>query len=87
VGTSGYDAQMSGIKISQNFFSLIRSNGVSKNPTFHTDFKNVHMTLVKSAPKKGYVKKKKFFFNWLNKFLAKTFFWGGALLLSLYVHF
>ncbi len=35
-----------------NLFSLIRSNGVSKNPSFLTDFKNVHMTLVKSAPKK-----------------------------------
>ncbi len=34
------------------FFSLIRWNGVSKNPFFHTDFKNVHKTLVKSAPKK-----------------------------------
>ncbi len=35
----------------ENFFSLIRSNGVSKNPSFHTDFKNLRMTLVKSAPK------------------------------------
>ena len=41
----------------ENFFSLIRSNGVSKNPSFHTDFKNVHMTLVKSAPKKSFSQK------------------------------
>jgi hypothetical protein len=40
---------------------LIRSNGVSKNPPFHTDFKNVHMTLVKSAPKKSLAKKTIFF--------------------------
>jgi hypothetical protein len=37
----------------ENFFSSIRSNGVSKNPSFHTHFKNVYMTKVKSAPKKG----------------------------------
>jgi hypothetical protein len=36
----------------ENFFSLNRSNGASKNPSFRTDFKNVHMTLVKSAAKK-----------------------------------
>jgi len=35
------------------FFSLNRSNGASKNPSFRTDFKNVHMTFVKSAPKKS----------------------------------
>ncbi len=45
----------------ENFFSLIRSNGVSKNPSFHTDFKNVHMTLVKSAPKKSFAQKTDFF--------------------------
>jgi hypothetical protein len=38
----------------ENFFSLNRSNGASKNPSFCTDFKNVHMTLVKSAPKKKF---------------------------------
>jgi hypothetical protein len=41
----------------ENFFSLNRSNGTSKYPSFHTDFKNVHMTLVKSAPKKVLAKK------------------------------
>ncbi len=39
----------------ENFFSLFRSNRVSKNPFFHTDFKNVHLTLVKSAPKKSHM--------------------------------
>ncbi len=41
----------------ENFFSLNRSNGASKNPAFRTDFKNVHMTLVKSAPKKSFNQK------------------------------
>jgi hypothetical protein len=35
-------------------------NGVLKNPSFHTDFKNVHMTLVKSAPKKSFAQKTNF---------------------------
>ncbi len=34
----------------ESLFSLNWSNGVSKNPSFHTDFKYVHMTLVRSAP-------------------------------------
>ncbi len=62
-----------------NFFSLNRSNGASKNPSFRTDFKNVHMTLVKSAPKKVLVKK--LFYKLKiclsikkNCFLGKTFF-------------
>ncbi len=38
-------------------FSLNRSNGVSKNLAFHTDFKNVHVTLVKSAHKKVFNQK------------------------------
>jgi hypothetical protein len=50
---------------------LIRSNGVSKNPFFHTDFKNVHMTLVKSAPKKSVAQKNRFF--WLKLFLGALF--------------
>ena len=41
----------------ENFFSLNRSNGASKNPSFCTDFKNVHMTLVKSALKKDFSQK------------------------------
>ncbi len=36
----------------ESFLSLNRSNGVSKYPSFHTDVKNVQMTLVKRAPKK-----------------------------------
>ncbi len=39
----------------------IGSNGITKNSSFHTDFKNVHMTFVKNAHKKPI-------------FLAKTFF-------------
>ncbi len=41
----------------ENLFSLNRSNGASKNPSFRTDFKNVHMTIVKSAQKKVLAKK------------------------------
>jgi hypothetical protein len=41
----------------ENFFSLNRSNGASKNPSFRTDFKNVHKTFVKSAPKKSFCQK------------------------------
>jgi hypothetical protein len=33
------------------------SDGESKNRLFSTDFKNVHVTLVQSAPKKSYAKK------------------------------
>jgi hypothetical protein len=44
-------------KRDENFFSLNRSNGASKNPSFRTDFKNVHMTLVKNAPKKSFSQK------------------------------
>jgi hypothetical protein len=41
----------------ENFFSLNRSNGASKNSSFRTDFKNVNLTLVKSAPKKSFSQK------------------------------
>jgi hypothetical protein len=41
----------------ENFFSLNRSNGASKNQSFRTDFKNVHMTFVKSAPKNSFSQK------------------------------
>jgi hypothetical protein len=41
----------------ENFFSLNRSNGASKNPSFRTDFKNVNLTLVKVHPKKVLAKK------------------------------
>jgi hypothetical protein len=49
-----YSSQKSSLSLlrDENFFSLNRSNGASKNPSFRTDFINVHMTLVKSAPKK-----------------------------------
>ncbi len=47
----------------ENFISLSRSNGASKSPSFRTDFKNLHMILVKSAPKKMFWPK-----NCLTKF-------------------
>jgi hypothetical protein len=59
----------------KNFFSLIRSNGVSKNPSFHTDFKNVHMTLVKSAPKKSFGQKTVLPIENLSYVLKKSVFW------------
>jgi hypothetical protein len=33
-----------------HIFSLNGSNGVSKHSSFYTDFKNVQLTLLKSAP-------------------------------------
>ncbi len=49
--------------------------GVSKNPSFHTGFKNVHMTFVKSAPKKNFAQKTDFFSD-LGKFsIGKIVFW------------
>jgi hypothetical protein len=42
----------------KTFFSLNMANGVSKNPTFHTDFKNVNLIiLIKSAPKQNFSQK------------------------------
>jgi hypothetical protein len=55
----------------ENFFSLIWLNGVSKNPSFHTDFKNVQMTFVKSAPKKSFAQKNDFFRTCANFQLVK----------------
>jgi hypothetical protein len=49
----------------------VRSNGVSKNPFFHTDFKNVHMTLLKSAPKESFAQKTDFFRTLSNFQLVK----------------
>ncbi len=59
-------------------FSLNRSNGASKNSSFRIDFKNVHMTLVKSAPKKILAKKLFYHFKIVLSpkkigFLAKSF--------------
>jgi hypothetical protein len=45
----------------KNRFWVIASNGVSKNPSFHNDLKNVHKTLVKSVPKKSFAQKNLFF--------------------------
>jgi hypothetical protein len=55
--------------------------GYKKNPSFHTDFKNVHMTSVKSAPKKNFAQKTDFFRTfsigkivfWLKLFLGALF--------------
>ncbi len=64
----------------KTLFSLIRSNGVIKKYVCsYTDFKNVHMTSVKSAPKIFLPKNAIFLglrqiFHWLNSFLAKSFF-------------
>jgi hypothetical protein len=33
------------------------ANGVSKNQSFHSDFKNVYLILVKNAPKKSFIQK------------------------------
>ncbi len=56
----------------ENFFSLMRSNEVLKNPSFHTDFKNVHMTLVKSAPKKSFAQKTDFLVFFLGALFTKV---------------
>ncbi len=49
------------------------ANGVSKNLSFHTDFKNANLILllVKSTPKKGLAKN--CFENQKNRFLGKSF--------------
>ncbi len=60
----------------ENFFSLNRSNGASKSPSFRNDFKNVHMTLVKSAPKQVFAKK---LFYQL-KVLKQSVFWATLFL-------
>ncbi len=54
-----FSSQKSSLSIlrDENFFSLNRSNGASKNPSFRIDFKNVHITLVKSEPKKRFSQK------------------------------
>jgi hypothetical protein len=59
----------------KTFFSLNRSNGASKNPFFRTDFKNVHMTLVKSAPNKSFSQKAILPIE--NHFFGQNFFLGA----------
>jgi hypothetical protein len=63
IGTSDFDAQM----------SLNSLNGVSKNPSFYTEFKNVHLTFVKSAPKKSVTQKTDFSGTFLIFQLATVF--------------
>jgi hypothetical protein len=60
----------------ENFISSNMANGVSKNPSFHTDFRNVNLIFVKSAPKNVlgkncFVPEKSFF--WTNLFLSALF--------------
>ncbi len=59
-----------------NFFSLNRSYGVSKNPSFYTDFNYGHLTLVNSASKKFFCSKNRFFRDFANHFWLKLF-WGA----------
>ncbi len=65
----------------ENVISLNRSNGVSKRPSFQTDFKNVQMTLVNSAPKNVFPKK---LFYQIKIWPKKLFFWGANFI---WVHF
>jgi hypothetical protein len=71
-----------------------RWNGVSKNPSFYTDLKNVHLTFIKNAHKKGcpknHIGRKKAFisqkgqgkgqkFKKLPKYFEKRFFYKQIL--------
>ncbi len=56
----------------KTFFSLNRSKRVTKNQPFYTDFKNVHLTSVKSTPKKVCPKNR---FSNRKKSQQKTVFW------------
>ncbi len=71
----------------KNFFSLNRSNGVSKNPSFHTDFKNVQMSLVKSASKNFFLPKI-YFTNWkfARDLKKKSVFWAKLFLCALFTN-
>jgi hypothetical protein len=50
-------------------FSSNMASGLSQNPLFPTDFKNVNLILVKSAPKKGFSQK-------TDLPIEKSFFWA-----------
>jgi hypothetical protein len=65
----------------ENFFSLNRSNGASKNPAFRTYFKNEHMTFVKSAPKKSFSQKT---ILPIEKVLKISVFWAKLFLGALF---
>jgi hypothetical protein len=57
--------------------SLNMANGVSKNPSVHTDFKNINLILIKNVPKESFSKKPVLPFEELAKirfFLGKTSF-------------
>ncbi len=76
----------------RNFSLMNRSNGVSKNSAFFgIDFRNVHVTLVKSAQKKFYFIQKTI--SPIVNLMSKKIFWGGQnffwvyFLLRSFVHF
>jgi hypothetical protein len=58
-------------------FSLVKSDGVSKNPSFHTDLKKRTFDLVKSVPKNRFLGLGKFPIDklvfWLILFLCALF--------------
>ncbi len=58
------------------YLSVLKKVHCTFYPSFRTDFKNVHMTLVKSAPKKVLAKKLLYQLKICKKnhFLGKTFF-------------
>ncbi len=49
------------------------ANGVSKNPSIHTDFINVNLILVKNAPKESFSKTPVLPFQKLAKFQKNSF--------------
>jgi hypothetical protein len=62
----------------KTFFSVNMANGVLKNLSFHTDFKNINFIFVKSAPKISFSPEKPVF--------EQNIFWVDFLLMS-NVHF
>ncbi len=52
------------------------ANGVSKNPSILTDFKNINFIVVKNAPKESFSKKPVLPFEELAKFQKNRFFYS-----------
>jgi hypothetical protein len=57
----------------ENFFSSNMANVLSKNPYFHTDFKNVNFIFVKLHPEKDFAKNCSFLVP-ENSFFGQIFF-------------
>jgi hypothetical protein len=63
-------------------FSLVTTFNEILSLSFYTDFRNVHLTSVKSATKNSFAQKKRFFWDLTNfltgktGFLAENFFGG-----------